>query len=217
MYNEVIKENSDIVVVGTRNLDENGNVLSNSDDYIYTEKINMSNIESLKYILLEKPFTAVCWGKIYKSSIIKKYEFNKNTKIAEDLELLYKVLYECKKVTYIPDKLYNWLSRTNSATKQRLNDDWKNEIKICEDIVKFSEEQCDEIKEYAVRRYIRINLTLIYKNLKYEGYSNNIKEMRNNIKKYKLKNKKLLSFRKRLAMIFFLYFPHIALAILKLK
>lgn len=206
MYNEIKKENADICICGTNDVDENnGRILNASNSP--KSKLILNNIESMKYILDEKVYNGVCWGKLYRKELFNNLQFNKQTRIAEDLELLYKIFFKSSKIVYIPDKLYNWLDRTTSVTKEQFNNKWMDEIRVCEEIISFSENNCPEILEYAKKRYIRINITLACKVIENNGSKKDFKMLKNNVKKYKLKNKKMLGRKNNLRRIAILYMP----------
>ena len=107
------------------------------------------------------------------------------------MEVLYKVIEESEKVTYIPNRLYYWLSRKDSVTKNKFNFDFENEINISDDIVKFCEEKHPNLNDYAVRRYIRINITLMKKVVANDAGKQKYMQLAKNLWKYKIKNMEL--------------------------
>ena len=55
------------------------------------------------------------WGKLYKKDILDNIRFP-SQKIGEDLVFLYQALYQAKQGAYLPEKLYFYRHRENSAT-----------------------------------------------------------------------------------------------------
>ena len=210
MYNVIEEKKADVVICGNKNIDENGKI-TNAD--IKNKELDMSGIDGLKGLLAEDIYNCVSWGKLYKKSVFSNNKFNCETKICEDLEVLYKIFYKCKKIVYIPDKLYVWLSRKDSVTKQKYNDLWRGEISICDKIVEFTRLNCPNITEYAIKRYIRVILSCFF--IIEDNFDDNFRELRLKLRKYKLKEKKLLSVRKRLFMYMVVVMPHITKIILK--
>lgn len=206
LYIAIKEENADIVICGTKDVDERGNIISKSKE---NEKVILTNIEALKYMLNEEPYNSVCWGKIYRKELFNKYKFNTNIKIAEDLEILYKIFFDSNKIVYLPDRMYNWLVRYNSVTKEKFNDDWKKEIYICEEIIQFTKKNCKQIEDYAIKRFIRINVSCLIKALKNNTEVEEIKILKRNITKYKIKNKKVFSLKYRLKIFIVLNFTNI--------
>lgn len=143
--------------------------------------------EALKELLDEKYFSCVIWAKMYKTNIMKKYEFNRETKIAEDLEVLYKLLPTLNKVVInTKNKLYFFRERENSAISDKFNVNHLIEIDISNNIINYVSENFPEIEKYAIKRYIRANMSYILKILKQEEIDDKIlKMLRHNILRYK--------------------------------
>lgn len=163
IYNKIICENADIVICGVKSIDENNNVINQS---INTKENKFNNVNAIKVMLDEKLFYSVCWAKLYKKKLFNNIKFNPKIRIAEDMDVLYRVLYKSNKIVQIPERLYNWTNRKDSVTKENDISKWQDEIDVCENIIKFCKENCKEIENYAIKRYIRINKTLILKNIK---------------------------------------------------
>lgn len=216
LYNEIIKENADISICGTININEQGKILNKSIQY---ENL-LDSRQTLIELLNEKYYTSVVWAKMYKTEIAKKAIFDKNLKISEDLDYIYKILKYVKKVKVNTSKsLYYYLIRENSATTNRYNENWEKEINLSEQILldlKKKEEK--EILPYAIRRYVRINYTCIMKVLRYNQENEIYLKLSNNIKKYLkeyLKSTKI-SIIEKIKTILALYFKNIVKILLKI-
>lgn len=106
MYNEIITTNSDIVMGNV----ENSNIdrITIEDDkyeYIYNRKIK---------------FFMVQWNKLMKKKIFKNLTYP-NIHIAEDDYMIYHLLENVKKITFIGKKTYNYCLNINGITANRLN------------------------------------------------------------------------------------------------
>lgn len=180
---KILKEkNADIVICNTRNVYEESDFATSQNDIFDTVKYN--NVEALKCIFNEKPFNAVCWGKLYKKSLFDDLYFDENIKIAEDLDILYKIFFYSNSIYYISAPLYNWTVRNDSAIHCEYNKDWEGEILVCDRIIEFTRIKCPKITNYAIKRYLRIVIYCIDKSI-----DNNLKleYLIGCLKKYNLK------------------------------
>ena len=216
LYKALKEYNADISICGTNDLKSNYELKRQSK---CKQIVEMDKKNALKELLNEQVFTCVCWAKLYNAKLFETLKFNEQTKIAEDLEILYKILDKCNKVVYVPENKYNYLLRENSATKEKFNKDWIREIEISKEILNFIEKNYSDIYEYAAKRYVRINITCVYKILKTSGNINDVKKLTNNIKpyyKYYLKSS-YISKKYKIAVISLLINPGILINIYKLK
>ncbi len=211
---KINKNNSDIIICGNYDVDEEYKVIKNS---IEAEERCFNSEDAIRELCKEKLFKSVIWGKCYKRELFNKYKFNKETKIAEDLEVLYKVLSEAEIITYIPDRLYYWLSRTNSATKVSFNSDWEKELSICECIIDFCKINYPNIFDYSVRRYVRINLALMRKIVESDNNKKEYIRLSKNLWKYKINDKKVFTFKEYRLYIISKYIPRITRKLLIMK
>lgn len=138
-----------------------------------------------EYIVFVDSDESVVWAKMYKLSLFNNIRFNETTKIAEDLEILYEVIKKSKKIAIDTSKtLYNYRIRDNSATSTKYNPDWEKVIRIRENIICDVEKHLPELTKYAINRYVKTNVSCISKLLENDEH-NQIKELRENIIKYK--------------------------------
>ena len=168
-------------------------------------------------MLDEKLFNCVCWAKLYKKEVFSDIEFNAKIRIAEDMDVLYRVFYKSNKIIQIPERLYNWTSRGDSVTKGNDMSKWQDEIDVCENIIKFCEENCNEIEDYAVKRYIRINLTLSLNNLKENGTKENYNTLKKNLKKYDIEKNKAIRKKEKIKVKMIIYHPQVIKLLYKIK
>ena len=182
LYKYFKEFNADLSICGVIDV-KNGEKIRESKEFY---KI-ADGRETLKELLDEKYFSCVIWAKMFKANIIKNYEFNPETKIAEDLELLYKLLPTLDKVVIdTKNKLYFFRERENSAISDKFNINHLTEIDISNNIVNYVSKNFPEIKKYAIKRYIRVNMSYIFKILKQDEIDDEILErLRNNIIRYK--------------------------------
>lgn len=177
---EMCKENKcEMAISGFANK-QNDNITENKNQI---EK-RMTSEETLARMLNEKNFYATVWGKIFKRQIIDKIRFNEEYKIGEDLDFVVKVLSQ-NVMVYINTSLidYYYNIREDSVTKDKYNEKWEKEIQICNRLIEDVEKRYPNIKEFAEKRYVRINYSCIMKVLKYNYDEKVYMKLRNNIMK----------------------------------
>lgn len=123
LYQVMEQNRADIVECGTAFVDE-------SDVCIRERKcenpvIELSKIEALERLILEKGVYQTVWNKLYKSEVIKNIPFETG-KWHEDDFWTYQVFEKCEKVVVLQDVLYRYLQRTasimgNGYTLKRLD------------------------------------------------------------------------------------------------
>ena len=186
LYEQIKDDKTVLVISNAVNFDD-------EQEYEQTiqkkEQIKINKEQCIKELFLEKNFFSVCWGKLYKTEQAKKIKFDKTMKIAEDLKYVMNYLENCKEndnIIIIPDKLYYYYLRQGSAIRSGFDERWIDEINLCSKYIEKS--AGTSYYKYAIRRYIRINVTCAVKfNLDKEKY----KYIRKNLLKYK---KEYLSF-----------------------
>lgn len=184
LYNDCIINKSDISIIGVKDINEENVILRESKSM----KKTLDFISAFKELMCEKYYTSVVWGKMYNKDLFNNVRFNIETKIGEDLEIIYKIFEKANRISINTEKkLYYCLMRNNSATAQQYNDKWKGEINICQNIINYMKEKHPKSAKYAIRRYIRINVTCIMKIIQSDDIDKNIKKienLKNNINKY---------------------------------
>ena len=77
------------------------------------EKVMDNNFNTFKY-MYEKRINGGIWNKLYLKSLIK-FKFNENQKISEDFIFNCEYLQNCRKISFINDYIYNYISNDDSA------------------------------------------------------------------------------------------------------
>lgn len=215
LYNQIIKNNTDISICGTIDVDENGDYKRYSKNYV--EEID--SIKALQELLNEEYYTSVVWAKMYKKELVQNIKFNNEIKIAEDLDFLYKVIGKAKTISVNTNKkLYYYRMRKNSLTSKEYNRNWENEIKLCKDIIEDCKKNNINIVSNAIRRYIRINCTCMIKILKYcKDDKKNYNKLKKNIKQYEKMYMRdtNIGLKLKIKMILLLYYKNISRVIFK--
>lgn len=115
LYKNASKHSSDMVICSYKNVYEGQLHATGKIDSI-ANKQHLNNIESLKQMYLNKSSYisyVVPWNKLYKKCLFAhiKYEVGN---IYDDETVAHKLLYNSRKVTFIPTKLYYYLQRDGS-------------------------------------------------------------------------------------------------------
>lgn len=200
LYRELKKDDFDLII-------SNG-IVFNDLKIVESNKINeniqFTSEEAIKELLLEKRISSSCWGNIYKKNIINKIKFDSNMRIAEDMKFMVEVIERCTKIKVIKDEKYHYYLRKNSAVRSGFNDKWYDELNYCEVLI--HKYKNSSLKNYAVKRFMRVNLFCA-------TLSNLNKKDRTNIKynlvRYKKEyfNSRLNNFKEKIKLIVVLYFP----------
>lgn len=216
LYNLCVRTNSDIVICGVKDEDYNGNIVNVSNEM--TKELNKR--EMLKELLNEKYFFSVCWAKIYKKEVIENIRFNENMKIAEDLDFLYNLLCNINCV-YIDTtkKLYHFLIREGSATRNGFNENWKKEIELCKKIITDVFKEYPDIEDYAVKRYFRVVMNSIIIELKTSNNKDTVNYLKNKLIEFKkqIRHNCLIGKKQKIFFYIVLINPFILKCILGIK
>lgn len=127
-------------------------------------------IDAFKLLLEEDYYTTSVWNKIFKRNVIINNNeikfFPEDIKVGEDMIWLYNVLSSDKlKVYFIPEPLYNWVVRPNSAIRKkdnRITCNDRSAINVCDIIIQKEIEVSDNelIKLISEKKYV-ILLTVL--------------------------------------------------------
>ncbi|MCH5220522.1 MAG: glycosyltransferase [Muribaculaceae bacterium] len=95
---------------------------SSTDKYLAGVNLKKANLSSTKHytpvqgltsILYQKELTASVWAKMYKRSVWERVRFTTGI-LYEDLDVIYRVFSEARKVVYIDTEVYYYRSNPNS-------------------------------------------------------------------------------------------------------
>ncbi len=151
------------------------------------------------------------WSKIFDRNVIQGNKFDESLKIAEDKLFVHECLVAAKSVKCIPDELYVYIQRGDSATKGKISEKHFDDIKVLDYLLpKYS--LSEDIKESMLVNAAKIYLSLLFRIVgaddifeREEECKNKILELRQVIFASKLFSKKekiithLLSFSPKLA------------------
>ncbi len=111
LYRIMQQENADVVGCGVAYASEEGKILKSKS--CSKPLLNMTKIEALRQLILEKEITQTVWNKLYRREVIRDILFEVG-KCHEDDFWTYRIIDRANKVTMISDLLYNYLQREGS-------------------------------------------------------------------------------------------------------
>ena len=192
LYSNLKKYNSDIAVCNCYNIIEETNIKTYKTFGIdkVQEYTNFQAVENLFYYLFLRHSP---WGKLYKKEVWNNIIFpiGKNY---EDLAILYKLFLNSNKIIYIPEEKYNYVIRKGSIVHNEIR---KSDI---EAILEYTKAILEDIKKNYPNltpsaEYLTGYLSLVLWRKIPEGkYKEYLKNVEDNIKKYRwkiIKNKKV--------------------------
>lgn len=110
MYEKIIDANADICTCDVRYIDTAGKQLrlfnNNPDGYL----------QSNDYLMAQWHISNFMWDKLFKAELFYGVRFNTEMKTNEDVYLLFELVYG-KKITSVPECLYNYLQRPYATSK----------------------------------------------------------------------------------------------------
>lgn len=131
------------------------------------------------------------WGKLYHRTLREQLIYPEG-KIHEDEFVTYRVLYAAKKVVETGEPLYYYFQRGNSITNDTYSKNRLDKIAALKESIVFFEEQKDEeMRKYAIKRYLLSIQIAWYRANKYLPDEKGIrKDLKEEWKNVYLRNKK---------------------------
>lgn len=115
LIDDLIKHQSDVSMCSINFLDKNGNIYKSDDELNLANFIedNCNNIVNEMYKTCNCHWVAL-WNKLYSKEIFKTLRFPEG-RLFEDWTIVPMIYYKCKRLSYISDKLYNYLARREGS------------------------------------------------------------------------------------------------------
>ncbi|WML45812.1 glycosyltransferase [Neobacillus sp. PS3-40] len=116
LYHNAIIHSSDVIVCDFEKVTEDENHQKTKCEKEYSVQ-HFTNIQALHQLydpkISDRDKWVIACNKLYKRYLFNGSKFEEG-KIFEDEFIAHKVLYDCKKITIIPEKLYYYVQRSNS-------------------------------------------------------------------------------------------------------
>lgn len=134
LYNNIIKYNADISVVGFNVVYESTDIKNRVEYQEVTDKLEIYNRKEAFDLLFDaNKFGNFAWNKLYKKELFKNIKYPLGKKM-EDLGTTYKLVEISNKIVYEPLKLYNYFQRSGSIMNNK-------DLKFMKDIYLLSYER----------------------------------------------------------------------------
>ena len=182
MYNKLLKSSADMFI---------GSICKFWDDKNYTEAINVPYVglcssEKVFCTFVENQYKngiyGYCCGKLIKSSIAKRYKFDKNIRLAEDLDYYISMYSDIKHIYFDDNMFYRYRQDANNSSMQLPDNkiDYYTQLKIQSKIYDMINKvgYLTENNSYLIvnRMYDYVFFTLYHSSL--GNIKNNIKKIR---------------------------------------
>ena len=112
LYNDIIKNHSDVSVCGVEIIYEEQNIKNRSLHPLADGLLDKKQAFGLLNHNLQ---LSVAWCKLYKSYLFSGLRFRIG-KIGEDAFIMHEIIYRCAAISVVSNKLYNYLQRKESIT-----------------------------------------------------------------------------------------------------
>lgn len=179
-----------------------------------SENLNIQTFEGddVFELLFNKkvPLIMSAWAKLYKKEMFNEIRYPIGM-LHEDEAVIHKILYKCKKLSYVDYEMYNNTQRNNSITATSFSKKRLQALQIMNDRVEFIKEFKPKYLDDVIHHYIRI-LILYYHYSKWAKFEKDIlTKIKNEIDKYSKKG-----YKSKLTTMFY-KFPAILDLILKVR
>lgn len=157
MLNQLLEDNADVCYCGFLN------IFQDRTEKIVPKSKVLIESEILHELVTEGTFFTAIWNKLFRRSILQNkqagfIEFTQGIYLGEDALWLSKVLKNARKVVALPEALYYWKRRENSATQggSTIRTDEKY-LSVLEAYKKMVNELCDHPSRNIIfKRYLGI-------------------------------------------------------------
>lgn len=134
----------------------------NLEDYQFQEKTNdeveIIDNETALHRIYESKYKellyVVPWAKLYKRELFQNLQYP-NGKIFEDIYLTHEILFKCKKIAIVPEKMIYYYQHEESIMNQRFNVKKLDYLSALENRIAFFDlHRLDDLKEKAYDVYL---------------------------------------------------------------
>lgn len=126
--------------------------------------------QALEYYFNEKlPFdySFLC-NKLFHKKLFKEIRLNPKLSVQEDSEVLIRILDLCSSIVYIPDSLYFYYVRIDSATQSKLNLKQLTVADSLYEVYKYTKHNLPKYSNYALNKYLLYYFNLVIELVKNE-------------------------------------------------
>jgi hypothetical protein len=176
----------DISVCSYKNVIEDGSEVTSKRKIIDNKILEFSGEDALKDMLYQKNFDTSACDKLFKRELFFGIEFPYG-KIFEDFGTIYKVLLRSKKVVYTSKKLYCYVKRSKSISRDVYSDKKLDYLQFAEEIYRYVDMNYSELKKAAASRCVSVSAHLLRQMYaKNKAYKEKRRQLYLVIKKYRV-------------------------------
>lgn len=174
------ESNSDIVIGNTIDVYEDGKQILNSR---IKDSTTLARNDAIKHFLRSDIFSPVCWGALYKKSVIEQLRFDTDMAIAEDGKFLYQAITNSNIISICKDAFYYYSIITGSAIHSGFTLKFYNELRFCELLIELNRDSAELLKYANLKLFKFIERLIIMPDLPMEEF---IKLKRKYVKLFKI-------------------------------
>lgn len=196
LYESLIKTNSDISSCGIKRFNDQEVV-----DLWVSDKDREYGRDNIFDTVYTSHIGWAIWNRLYKRENWKDIRFEEG-RTREDLEIIFRILYKTKKMSYINEALYNYYISENGVTNAEFSNKNLDMLWACEQSLKLHKENNNITQENRIKQLYLDYLLEFYKKETTKEMDNELKRYSSIIKKegipkeYKLKYTLATKFRK---------------------
>ena len=125
-----------------------------------SEMVLLDKNEAAVHFLASDLFSSVCWGRLYKKSIVNLIRFDLTMRIAEDSRFLWSAINACQKICVVPERHYFYYIHSASVIHSGFSEKYYDELKFCKELTEMNKGKGRLERESELKRYIFIRRLL---------------------------------------------------------
>lgn len=113
LYYAIIKNNAEVSVCKHQYI----SLLETLEDRPIMGDVNADTISAEDLMVMQNSSFNYVWAKLFSKRCFKELRYPENISFGEDNLIIFRALFECKKIVYIDEKLYYYFYNQNGITK----------------------------------------------------------------------------------------------------
>lgn len=146
----------------------------------------LSRCDVAKCLARRTPFLWTAWGKLYPMELARRYPFDSRALCCEDLVFFYQVMGEITTASYVPDRLYHYIHRPDSAVHGRLNEKRCTVLSALDQICEDAAVSCPQVemafRQVALDAGIRLAMQAVEEGMEQEKRMEYLKRFQKHVK-----------------------------------
>ena len=187
LYEDIEKNNADIAVCKIKRIKKQEEILSEEKDNV--EIYPMLQDEALRSYLTESKLEIGVWNKLFRKETIENLRYYVGRKMNEDKFFAFESIMNAKKISYRDEALYYYYERDNSATTQKFDTKWFDNIFFAEKIYEIIVDKKPMLETAARYQMLMTKYYLILnmkRNKAESSYQNEYRRLMDDVKKIKI-------------------------------